>query len=521
MTPLQQLRVWLRRAPITERAMAGLAVAIVLGLLSWALVPTTPPGANVAATDNPASASTDAAPAAGAADTSAPAGSAVDTSVPPPGQPSQPPTAGTTSGSGGPPATGSTTAGQPPASGTCPSSTEQGVTETEIRIDITLAEAGGSAANETFGLPSAEEQKQDYQVVINALNREGGAACRKLVPHFITGNPTDSSSQQSVCLQVAQDKPFAALDIGLYYSPPAAKHCIAQHRIPFLVETLMTESEGNKFYPYLLSSRGSYDVLYRNTIFGLKDRGFFDPGKGMRKLGVLMQDCAPELNTKFLNWLGEAGVQKSQIVTYNLGCPSPFSSPGDIAQAVLRFQSSGVSHVTYSQAASDFPNFTKIAQQQGYHPRYGIPDDGLLCCPGSAFAPDRDNFDGAVGITFMRWGDYDSGVAPTAGTKRCDAIYAAAGRPPVHKQKASIAGMICSQIWIFAAALNNSPSLTRTGFVDGLHRAGSVETSYPNGPNDFKAPRVLTAGQFWRAAEFNASCNCWKVLDPTFRPSFP
>ena len=39
MTPFQELRLWARRASTGSRTSAALSVAIVVGLLAWALVP--------------------------------------------------------------------------------------------------------------------------------------------------------------------------------------------------------------------------------------------------------------------------------------------------------------------------------------------------------------------------------------------------------------------------------------------------------------------------------------------------
>jgi hypothetical protein len=33
-------------------------------------------------------------------------------------------------------------------------------------------------------------------------------------------------------------------------------------------------------------------------------------------------------------------------------------------------------------------------------------------------------------------------------------------------------------------------------------------------------PGTTYGGEFWRPVTFFSSCGCWKVDDPTFRPSF-
>jgi len=73
---------------------------------------------------------------------------------------------------------------------------------------------------------------------------------------------------------------------------------------------------------------------------------------------------------------------------------------------------------------------------------------------------------------------------------------------------------------MFQAAFEHAPNIDPTAIGIGLQRAKSVEFSFPQGPNDFSADRITRGGQFWRALEYRASCQCWQVINPVFRPSF-
>ena len=92
-------------------------------------------------------------------------------------------------------------------------------------------------------------------------------------------------------------------------------------------------SEMNANYPYLFNTM-TFDTLYKNTIFALRDRGFFSASNGFKKLGFIYRDCFKEVNTDFLSWLNQAGVPSSQIVTYGFGCPQGFATPSDIQSAM-------------------------------------------------------------------------------------------------------------------------------------------------------------------------------------------
>jgi hypothetical protein len=187
----------------------------------------------------------------------------------------------------------------------CPSppGATPGISPSQVRIAVTLTDIVGPAANSTFGLPSASEQQTDYKELIDAINRSGGVACRQLVPGFLTVNAADQSDQQQKCLDIAQADVFAELDFTAYATVGGA--CFGQHRIPFFINYFLAKSYTNEFYPYLFALN-TYDDLYRNAIFALKARGFFDPGNGFRKLGFIYRDCFPQVPVEMMSWLQQA-----------------------------------------------------------------------------------------------------------------------------------------------------------------------------------------------------------------------
>jgi hypothetical protein len=73
---------------------------------------------------------------------------------------------------------------------------------------------------------------------------------------------------------------------------------------------------------------------------------------------------------------------------------------------------------------------------------------------------------------------------------------------------------------MLVAALQHA-QVSQTAIVAGLRAARTVQTSFPNGPNDFSAPGTTWGGQFWRADTYHASCQCWIVDSPSWSPSFP
>jgi hypothetical protein len=75
-------------------------------------------------------------------------------------------------------------------------------------------------------------------------------------------------------------------------------------------------------------------------------------------------------------------------------------------------------------------------------------------------------------------------------------------------------------MWLFMAAASHAPALSQDQLGAGLQAARSVQLSYPGGPNDTTAPHTTMGGQYWRVTRFDGSCDCWRVVDATFHPSF-
>jgi hypothetical protein len=402
-----------------------------------------------------------------------------------------------------------------------PSGSDQGVTSGQIKIAVTLINIVGPAGNATFGVPPVSQQQADYQEVIDAINASGGVACRKVVPQFYQGNPADQSNLQQDCLTIAQTGVFMELDAGAYYSDPALANCYPQNQIPFLSSTIMTTEQMNQYYPYLFADE-TMDVLYRNTVFALQQRGFFRPANGFQKLGFVYRDCVPQIVSNFLGWLHQVGLSSAQIVSYDVGCPSSgFASPSDLEQAIIKFKGAGVTNLTDANFYADFANFTTIAQQQGFDPKYGLADDAIVRITYGNQHPDYQNIANAIAIDADRYGEERTpGMTPTAATDRCNAIYTAHGQPTVWQQSLGFGGLVCDQLWMFKTAVERAPVLRRNALAAGLQAARSVDFSYPWGPNDFSKANVTYGGEFWRVDQFFTSCDCWRVIDPNYHPEF-
>lgn len=477
MTPLQQFRLWARRAPVLERLATAVGGLVLLGLLVWGVLPFA---------TNGTSSGQSAVPRLSYAELSG--GSAAPEPVLPPdkgGKPCDP----------------------PPGEG-------QGVSDDAIDVAVALVDLGGAAGNATFGLASVEDQKAAYVAVADSINASGGAACRKIALHFYNANGSSPDLLHQTCLSILEDKPFAVLDVGGFQ---VQGPCITAAKVPFFTSRL-TLSDAAAQYPYLYG-RQADEVSLRNSLLALTALKYFD---GDQKVGVVYSDCQPVLVDKYFDSLAEIGFDKDQVVTYNMGCTAGFSPPEALQQAVLKFKKEKVTRLLPLEMAKDFANFTKSAEAQQYKPQYGVSgNDGVLDVTYGLLGPDFDNLEGSIAISASGFGEERSDVTPGVGTKACDALMTGAGLPPVYDQKAGLGGLACSQLWELQAILDNVTKVAVSSLPAGLAKAGSLPYSYPVGPTSNIDPRVTFGGQYWRAMEFRGDCDCWDLLDDTFKPGFP
>ena len=395
-----------------------------------------------------------------------------------------------------------------------------GVTSSQIDIGllIFLAGAGGSL-NSAIGLPTIAQQQTMSQAVADSINASGGIACRKVVLKDFQANAIDPASLQQTCQQVASSGVFAVIDPGAYNLFPTLAECYPQHHIPYFTDVEQTQADLKKFAPYLFAGT-SLETTYRDTVLALKAKGYFNASHGFKKLGLLVSNCTPALVSDYTNLLKKAGVSSSNLVTFNVGCPTGGSSSAStLQQAVLQFKQAGVNDVSEVQEFTDYVAFTKIAEQQGFNPTYLLPDEEVIADGISGpQKPDYTNMANAILVSTYSDGDQGPPIQPpSAGTTKCSKIMAASGQPSVYKYVGA-GGLFCDALWELQTAAEHTPKVEAKDLAAGLRAAGTVNYSFPEGPNNFKATSVPVGGEYWRMLKFNESCDCFQAISG-FKPS--
>jgi hypothetical protein len=515
-TPFLEFRLWWRRASAGQQSAAVGALVTVLALIIWIAVPLAsgPSSTNLGAGSNGARAlgtggSTGAGPG-GAGDTGGAAGAG-------PAAAGSGSSTGTSLAAGGPSAAGAGGAGG--AAGSPGALLAAGCSGQPKNTSVGVVLINAAGLNSVLGVPSVSSQQAMWSAAIDSINKSGGAGCNHLVADFQTYNESDSSTAQSSCLAFVQHKDFAVLSGFLPQNPDT---CLLQNHIPVVEEIPISSKDLQQFSPYYFSAAGQIQVIYRNFANAARQFNVFNPANGFKKVGVFYSDCQPEVNAAMMADLQAVGVPPSAIDRSDLGCPSSFAAPSVIEQAVLKFKSDGVTTATIDNDIKDTQNITKTSQAQGFHPRWAIPDMGTTAVTANpAFAPDPNNFDGALAISPNQYGANNSpgfheGPADTA----CDQIMTSHGQPGTMTSPDQFAGAVCNLVWMFAAALDHAPSPAPDQLAAGLQRVGSIPFAFPDGPNNFSAPGTTTGGEFWRPLTYFSSCGCWRLANPNFQPSF-
>jgi len=511
---------------MTRRVRPLARFLVVLALAGWILVPTSDDSADetaVAATGT-AAATQDGTTAAGpgqtTGDTTTVAGDAATTGG----------DATATGGAGGGATTGGAATGGGAAATTqgaggkaCPAGAgAPGVTDKTVNIAVALLDLAGPIGNGAAGQAPADSQQKMVEGLIKEINGRGGAGCRQLAAKFYKFNPIGADQGRAGCLEIIQSRPALVIDLGGFAFPQSAYNCIPQQKIPIITASVVLASEITKFAPYLATPAPDLGTVMRDTAFGLRDRGWFDPAKGFKKLGLLYDECAPEVNKTLDDALAKAGISGDKVSKYSFPCPpNGFASPADMAQAVSQHRLAGVTHVIPLTGGGSFRPYTEAANGQGFKPRYAITDyQGNTVTATSNLRPNPDNFDRALAMSPQKFGiNTTPGFQLDEATKRCQATAQKAGLSPEIIFQG--AGGSCSMMTVAEAALNNAKSLTPESILPGLFTAGLLPMAYSYSDVTYKAPNKLGGGDTYAPIEWHKECICWRILEAKRSPSFP
>ena len=255
-----------------------------------------------------------------------------------------------------------------------------GATATEVKVGVEVT-VGLNAAIASVG---GEADTTDETLVANSvaawINKNGGVAGRKLSLVFHGTEKTGgtwASQAQTTCSDFAEDKKVFAVVSSTVGGNDSLAACLAQHKTPLIEQNFWPYDRDayNRWGPYLYQpSRAVPERWTRSYINGLVEQGFFDRGA---KIGLIKYNApqflriADAIKTR-LKDNGLALAEEASVIT-----PQSVSDFGpmdaQLGNIILRFRSSGVTHVVFSEYNGIIPFFLlPQAESQGYRPRYGF-----------------------------------------------------------------------------------------------------------------------------------------------------
>ena len=164
----------------------------------------------------------------------------------------------------------------------CVKGSGQGYTASTVTLAVTsVAISGGSLTNATIGVPSVQDQDNDWNTVAKSINNAGGAGCRKLVLKFFSVNPIDAAGAQQQCLAIAASKPFMVLDVGAL-SAVNASNCVPTAKVPFASQYL-TPDQLSQVLPLLSPASRHSGGRHPQQCSRVQPAGVFQASQGLQE----------------------------------------------------------------------------------------------------------------------------------------------------------------------------------------------------------------------------------------------
>lgn len=413
------------------------------------------------------------------------------------------------------------------------SSLARGVTDDSITIGFEYA-VNSAAANAAIGAAglSQGDDRANTRAMVKWINENGGLGGRRIkdVYHELDAlsNDTTAVQEQAACATFTEDNKVFAVFTGNHTD--TYHQCMQRNNVATLISNGLTISDSQRFrtFPRLLEINSlDLNAMSRLTPAGLNEMGFFKPRTGElpTKNGLVTIDSPTfrrAVERDFIPAMRRIG-QTVPEVRYI----APAQRQSDIAQAgaeiaaaVLRFQSQGVTRVMLLESSATLTLlFTRSAENQGYRPRYGLNTaNGGQILIDTGLAPAEQLRD-AILVGWYPEFDVIREQRPTyAARKQCDAIYRKAGITFPDENARSVGWLTCDS-FLFARrafAVTAGP-ISPDIFVQGANALKTAYESAITGPTRFSPTRHYGTSRY-RIARFFDDCRCWKYVKP-WRPT--
>jgi hypothetical protein len=367
------------------------------------------------------------------------------------------------------------------------------------------------------GLESGDD-KANYQVLIDELNKQGGVLGHKVVPVFHRIDFTESAAQyeQETCTDFTQDHRVAFVLNG---SSPTLSKCLIEKGVGVLGDgSQVNTRDYETMRSYVQPGSFALDRLAALQASEFTKMGLFS-GTVPARVGVLFYDVPTYRAAErvLVAGLKQRGVQvvEEQAFHYAASTQDLGQTQAQVQSATLKFRSSGVTHVVGVELNAWLQGFFALyAGQQDYYPRYGwtsnqVPTNVMAVVPHKALLNN-------VLLGFYPTYDTADQKQYPAETLRCFRTLTAHGVPLTSGNQRSSAVVACDAVRYLKVALAAGKGLTRDALVAG---ARALQHSFaPAVTYGSFLPKGYGAGAAEvRPGAWSTACDCFAYTGSPYR----
>jgi len=411
-----------------------------------------------------------------------------------------------------------------------PAAAAPGITDSKIYVGVGWSDAG--AANQAFaGAALNSDIRDPMNAMIEEVNKSGGIAGRKIEPIYhnyeAASSQTIDQQDQAACARYTQDnKVFAILGDG-----DIMQQCAEKAGAVLLTVTSTSLPEDFQRYPHFIEISGMNLIRVGNvSVTGLHREGYFSDGA---KLGLVTWDepnYRDAVERGYLPALKKKGVKPATDTAY-ISSPQTAddlaAASADVNNAVLRFQSQGITHVMLIDGATPLCRggclgilWTRRSESQNYRPRYGFNAGNAAKAAQEQGLYPTEQLGGSIAV---EWGDSDKfadqGWKLNKARERCYDIMRKRNVPMDNANKEADARTACEFIWFLQTVIDvelGNATITNDNFIAGVNALGWTYSSAMAYAVHFSATQH-DGNSAARNMRFVDNCECYRWTGDPYR----
>lgn len=384
-----------------------------------------------------------------------------------------------------------------------------GVTANTIKIGVLIPNTDEiEGADEYLG-----DVREQWQVSVDSVNAAGGILGRKIEAVYEGFDALSDDAKRASCIRLTEEeKVFAVVNGGGFFGEPI--RCVTeQHDTPMIGQP---PGDDSYYLGNLFTITPSKDRVLKNYVTRLHREGRLR-GKTIGTLEIEGRDKIP-IDRSMIPVLESLGYKVAHRAVFNedLG-----TAQSQMPVEIQQMRSKGVDFVLPGLNLGHMTTFVQTADGQGYRPTYFMSDYVCGTCDVFLILMPEGSFEGVLGYTSLRSGEWRVDLPEVAHDRRCREQYEASTGKTVSREGGEYSGVVqsCGIVDIFAAAARASgPNLTQDGLTAALQGRGEFAVPF-SGIGSFR-PGKFDAPDASRTVVASTGCRCWTPVDDFTRDPF-